>query len=67
MVDGRILMEGGVIKTVNENQIHREIGNIAARLFKNKEEANLDGKLYEPYLMDMHLRVTKEWFFDQMG
>ena len=67
MVDGRILMEEGVIKTVNENKIHREIGNIAARLFKNKEEANLDGKLYEPYLMDMHHRVTKEWIFDQMG
>jgi cytosine/adenosine deaminase-related metal-dependent hydrolase len=67
MVDGRILMEAGVIKTVNENQIHSEIGNIAARLFKNKEEANLDGKLYEPYLMDMYRKVAKEWVFDPRG
>lgn len=67
MVDGHILMEEGVIKTANEDEIHREIGNIAERLFKNREEANLDGRLFEPYLMEMHKRVTKEWIFDRMG
>jgi 5-methylthioadenosine/S-adenosylhomocysteine deaminase len=66
MIDGHIVMEGGVIKTVNEDEIYGEIGNIAARLFENKEEANLEGRLFEPYLMEMHRRVAKEWVFDPM-
>jgi 5-methylthioadenosine/S-adenosylhomocysteine deaminase len=64
MVDGHILMEEGVVKTVDEGEIYREISHIAGRLLKNKKEANLEGRLFEPHLMEMHRRVSKEWFFD---
>lgn len=64
MVDGRILMEEGVVKTVDEGAIHREISHVAERLLKNKKKAHLEGRLFEPHLMEMHRRVANEWFFD---
>jgi cytosine/adenosine deaminase-related metal-dependent hydrolase len=63
LIDGKIVMEGKVITAVDACEIYRQVGKIAERLVKHRGEATQEASLFEPFLMDMYHRVSREFTF----
>jgi 5-methylthioadenosine/S-adenosylhomocysteine deaminase len=63
LIDGQLVMEEGIIRTADEQQIHQQVEKIAERLARNRKEAAIEGSLFEPFLMDMHHMVSREFDF----